>query len=117
MRDTEASNNSADTTDAATVAIKEPVPMATEIQAQDTIRDSGPWVINLASLSGKHDAERFMAKAKSRGIAADLNQVTVKGKEFWRVQVPGYPTADEAKAAAKLIKEKLGLVGIWVVKQ
>jgi cell division septation protein DedD len=115
--DIEASNNSGDAADAATVAKKEPVPMATEIQAQDTSRNSGPWVINLASLSGKHDAERFMAKAKSRGIAADLNHVTVKEKEFWRVQVPGYSTADEAKAAAKLIKKKLGLDDVWVVKQ
>jgi hypothetical protein len=43
--------------------------------------------------------------------------VTVRGKDYWRVHVPGFATAAEANAKASLIKAKLGLKDAWVAKR
>jgi cell division septation protein DedD len=86
-------------------------------QTQDADKESGPWEINVASLLHKADAERFVGKAKSRGVDAGLYQVTVKGKKYWRVHVTGFHTAAEAKSNADVIKERLGLKEVWVAKR
>jgi len=86
-------------------------------QIQEAIIGDGPWVINLASLPRKSDAERFMEMAQSRDVKAGLYQVTVKGIDYWRVEVSGYSTAAEAKSEATLIKEKLGLKDVWIAKR
>ena len=116
-QDTEASSKSVDTAGTAMAAIKKPDALVAGSESRETIRDGGPWVINLASSRSKGDAERFKARAVTRGIAAGLYRVSVKGNEYWRVQVSGFATAAEAKAEAGLIKEKLGLDDVWIVKR
>ena len=106
-----------DATSTPLVAIKEITPAAPVVQTQETIIGDGPWVINLVSLPHKADAEHFVADAESKGVVAGLYQVTVRGKNYWRVHVPGFTTAAEAKAKASLIKEKLGLKDAWVAKR
>ncbi len=105
-----------DVTSTSLEAIKETTPAAL-VQTQETIIDDGPWVINLVSLPHKADAERFVADAESKGVATGLYQVTVRGKNYWRVHVPGFSTVAEAKAKASMIKEKLGLKDVWVAKR
>jgi cell division septation protein DedD len=117
MRDIAASSKSADSAGAATAAMKESAYPAAGTEPQETIRNSDPWVINLSSSHSRDDAERFRAWAGARGIAAVLYRVTVKGNDYWRVQVSGFASAAEAKAEAGLIKEKLGNDDIWVVTQ
>ena len=87
------------------------------LQHQEPTTGNGPWVINLVSIPHKIDAERYMEKAQSRGVAAGLYKVTVKGTDYWRVQVSGFSSAADAKSEAKQIKEKLGLKEVWVAKQ
>ena len=110
-------DKSGDATSSSLVTTNEITPTASGIQTQETITNNGPWVINLASLPHKADADRFMANAESRGVTADLYQVTVKGKYYWRVRVSGFTTAAEAKAKASQLKEKLGLKDVWVAKR
>ena len=106
-----------DTTSTPLVAMKEVTSTTSVVETQKTIIGDGPWVINLVSLPHKANAERFVADAASRGVTAGLYQVTVKGKDYWRVQVSGFATATEAKSKAKLIKETLGLKDVWVAKR
>jgi cell division septation protein DedD len=94
----------------------EHTPAFTKTQKRETDRDDGPWVINLASLPQKNKAERFVEKARSKGIDAELSQVTVRGKEYWRAHVSGFATAAEANIKANEIKEKLGLKDAWIAK-
>jgi cell division septation protein DedD len=79
--------------------------------------DSVIWVINLASFQQKVDAENFGIKANSKGVAAEINQVTVRGKKYWRVQVPGFSSADEASTKASEVQNKLGLKDVWIVQR
>ena len=77
----------------------------------------GPWVIYLTSLRHEEDAEKFIAKIKSRGVSAKTDAVTVKGDRYWRVYVPGFATVNQARTNATVIKEKLGLDDYWVAKR
>lgn len=80
-------------------------------------RNTETWVINLASLQRKVDAEHFVVRANSKGISAEINQVTVRGKKYWRVQVPGFSSAEEARTQVDEVQHKLGLKDVWIVKR
>ena len=86
---------------------------------QPTIKTdkSGPWVINLVSTSSKTDAERLSKKAHSKDIPTELQPITVKGTQYWRVQVTGFTTADAASAYADTAKAQLGLKDAWIMKR
>jgi SPOR domain len=51
------------------------------------------------------------------GVAAEINQATVRGKKFWRVQVPGFSSADDARTMASEVQSKLGLKDVWIVQR
>ncbi len=77
----------------------------------------GPWVIYLSSLRREDDAMEFIAEVQSQGVSAKTYAVTVRGDKYWRVYVPGFATANQAKANAIQIKNKLGLDDYWIAKR
>jgi len=87
------------------------------LQRQESIRVPEIWVINLASLKRKVDAETFAAKVNSEGVAAEINKVMVRGTTYWRVQLPGFSSADEARTKVTEVQEKLGLKDVWILKR
>mgnify|MGYP001551770913 FL=1 len=112
------SGKSGDTASRTLSASKEHASTAPGIATQNSIREeAGGWIINLASVPQKESAERFAEKAKSRGVDARLYQVTVRGKDYWRVHMSGFATAKEAKAQASLVEKKLGIKDVWVTRR
>lgn len=106
-----------DKTNDAVSASKEDVSTATNILKRENDTDSGSWAVNIASLPQKEKAVFFVEMAQSKGIDAEFSQVTVKGKEYWRIYVSGFATAAEARTKADQIKEKLDLKDVWVAKR
>ncbi|MEN8133488.1 MAG: SPOR domain-containing protein [Pseudomonadota bacterium] len=98
-------------------AVMERQDPVTKKQPAVSVDKDGPWVINLASSPSKADADRLAEKARSRDIQTEQQQVTVKGKQYWRVQIIGFSTAEEARAYGDTAKEKLGLKDIWIMKR
>lgn len=97
-----------------------PVPGNSRFHQSDEQRragadNTGPWLINLASLPSQANAEHFMKRARSRGIETQQQKVTVKGKKYWRVQITGFSTAANARAYAGTVKEMLGLKDVWIM--
>jgi osmotically-inducible protein OsmY len=74
-------------------------------------------VINLVSTSSKADADRLVKKALSRDIQTQQQQITVKGTQYWRVQITGFSTQEQANAYADIAKDKLGLKAVWIMKR
>jgi hypothetical protein len=106
--------------DRETAVTARPRPLVTSEPAADTRRRTpgqGPWVINLASIQDKDAADRFAARAKSKGITVEQNNVIFKGRKFWRIQVTGFLTSNEANAYAASTRKKLGLKETWVMKR
>ena len=82
--------------------------MATPSRAAETATvHSGPWVINLLSSPDKAYVDKAMAEARSRGIAVVATSATVKGKQYWRLQIPGFESMTAAKKAAVPVKEQM----------
>jgi hypothetical protein len=77
----------------------------------------GPWVINLVSSSRKADADRFAEKARSIDIKTEQQVVTIKGHQYWRVQITGFATAKEAGSYAGTARAKLGLKDVWITRR
>jgi hypothetical protein len=77
----------------------------------------GPWVINLVSSPSKADADRFAARARASDIETEQQQVTVKGRQYWRVQITGFASAEEARAYAGTARAKLGLEDVWITRR
>ena len=86
-------------------------------QRQESSWNSGTWVINLASLQRKVDAEHFVIMVDSKGVSAEIKEVTVRGMKYWRVQVPGFSSADEARTKASEVQNKLGLKDVWILQR
>lgn len=102
---------------ASKAAVIERQDLATREQHAVSADKAGPWVINLLSSSSKVDADRMEEKARSRAIQTEQQPVIVKGNQYWRVQIAGFPTEEAARAYANTAKEKLGLQDVWIMKR
>jgi hypothetical protein len=77
----------------------------------------GPWVINLLSSTDKGYVEQAMSDARSKGFDVVIKGATVKGKQYWRLQAPGFRSMAAAKTAAEPIKEQLKIGDVWIFKR
>jgi hypothetical protein len=102
--------------DAAPAAVDDQVSDAAE-PTPVVAADDGPWVINLASFPDQDAAQRFAERARSKHISAEQHRVTVKGRAYWRVQVAGFASAQDARAHAGPVQTKLGLKETWVSRR
>ena len=97
-----------------------PKPSTADVAASKPAAKStgtGAWVINLVSLTSQADADQFSARARSKGVHTEQQNVTVKGKKYWRVQITGFVTSEEAKSYSNSAKQKLGLKDVWITKR
>lgn len=74
------------------------------------------WSLNIASYADAASAEQQVQRLRDAGYPVVVQPATVNGKSWWRVQVPGYASQQDAKAAANEIQSKLGVRGIWVLR-
>ena len=100
-----------------TPSTKEHQPLLINDEPDIKMSKDGPWVINLVSTSRKADADRLTTKALSKDIPTEQQQIMVKGTQYWRVQITGFPTAEDARAYAETAKQLLGLKDAWIMKR
>jgi len=86
-------------------------------QADVAASPTGAWVINLLSSPNWAAVERFAGQARAQDIAVEQRRVRIKGREFWRVQVSGFATAEVARSYAESAQPKLGLKDVWIFKR
>jgi len=92
--------------------------MAAPERAKETVTThSGPWVINLLSSPDRNYVNNALAEAQSRGLAAVTTRAKVKGREYWRLQIPGFESMAAAKKAAEPIKEQMRIKEVWILKR
>ena len=94
------------------------IPVATPIRTEKpaSIR-TGPWVINLISSPDKAYVNKVMSDVRSKGFDVVVQSATVKGRQYWRLQAPGFGSMAEAKTAAKPIKKQLKIKDVWIFKR
>jgi len=96
---------------AATVA---PAPKPQPTAAAVTFK---PWVVNVASLPKKQDAENLAKKLGDAGFNVYQMSADVKGTKWYRVRVGFYDSKADAEAASKKLKGKdKNIDDPWMVK-
>jgi cell division septation protein DedD len=90
-----------------------PAPISTSDIAQPK-PSSGNWIIYLASVSNPKSADQEVTRLGKMDIKAEVSRFESKGKVWYRIQVPGYASRDEAINARPALEEKLGTSGTWV---
>jgi hypothetical protein len=94
-----------------------PPPVATPTRTEKpAAARTGPWVINLLSSTDKAYVDKAMSDVQSKGFDVVVKSATVKGKQYWRLQAPGYRSMAAAKTAAEPIKEQLKIKDVWIFK-
>ena len=96
----------------AVTPVAKPTPQAEKPAPSHT----GPWVINLLSSTDRTDVDKAMANLRSKGFDVVVTSATVKGRQYWRLQAPGYRSMAAAKTAAEPLKEQLKIKDVWIFK-
>jgi DedD protein len=92
------------------------IPQTPATATPDT-RDGGPWVINILSSPSKRYAEDMQASARTHGFETSITRAEVKGKEYWRLQLPGFTSMAAARQAAEPLKAELNIADVWIFKR
>lgn len=99
---------------AVTASTPPPVETIPARVVETTAVHSGPWVINLLSSPYKAYVDKAMAEAQSMGYAAVVTSAKVNGKQYWRLQIPGFESIAAAKKAAGPVKEQMNIEKVWI---
>ncbi|WP_456417538.1 SPOR domain-containing protein [Thiolapillus sp.] len=78
---------------------------------------SGNWVVHIASYSNQNQAKKSLHRYHEQIPHAEIHAARVKGKEVFRISVPGFSSKKEALNYRKEISKKLGLKGAWIAKE
>ena len=84
---------------------------------ETTTVHSGPWVMNLLSSTDKAYVDKARTEARSMGIDVVATSAMVKGKQYWRLQIPGFESMAAAKKAAEPVKEQMKIKEVWIFKR
>ncbi len=102
----------------------EPTPATAQLENVDPVlaSEAAPksgrtaWVINLTSVSTPVMAGDIQKELGSRGIATERVQVTVGGKSYYRIFVPGFSSKQEAGQARLPFLKESEFSGAWVTR-
>lgn len=78
---------------------------------------TGPWTINLLSSRDKAYVEQVATRARAKDFDVVISAAEVKGRQYWRLQIPGFNSAAHAKDFAEPVKQALGIKDVWILKK
>jgi hypothetical protein len=107
-----AASRQADETAAATATADD-----TGAAPETTSPGTGPWTINLMSSPDKAYVERFATRARAQDFNVVISKAEVRGRLYWRLQVPGFNSSADAKDHAEPVKQALGIKDVWIHKK
>lgn len=73
-------------------------------------------VVNLASLTNEGKAREILNKLSSSGLSPAMENVTIKGKQIYRISVSGFSDEKEARQFIRKAGEQYGLSNGWIRK-
>lgn len=79
-----------------------------------TVQSDGGWVVNLASLSTREQAQIGLKKLKNSGVQSDIQETIVNGATVYRLSVAGFASRNAAMQFINKAKSQYGFSGGWV---
>lgn len=75
----------------------------------------GGWTLNLASFPDQSSADKELARVKKAGFPGVVQPADVKGRNWYRVQIQGLASREEAQGMAAQLKAS-GFLQAWIMK-
>jgi cell division septation protein DedD len=79
--------------------------------------DAGRFRVGVASLETAEAAATWMSKLQAAGYRTEVLPVTIDGKTWQRVLLPGYANLEEARAVIPFVEQEFGITGVWVTSR
>ena len=87
----------------------------TEPQAGEGVRsDDGGYAVHLASYTSEAGGAALVARLGEAGFDGNLAPVTVDGRSWWRVSIPGFATRADADHTAATLGARFELGSPWI---
>ncbi len=78
---------------------------------------NGDWVVNVSSHAKEDLALRENARLQSLGLHSEINRARIRERTWYRIQIAGFASKDEAKAKLKDLQQHFGIKGAWIGKR
>ncbi|WP_456380706.1 SPOR domain-containing protein [Thiolapillus sp.] len=78
---------------------------------------NGSWVVHVASYRNQNQARKTLLQYATQIPDARIQTARVKGKEVFRISIPGFSSKQEALDYRKKIGEKMELKGVWIARE
>lgn len=77
---------------------------------------SGGWILNIASYPARVDAEIEARRLADAGYSPRVVEALAKGRTWYRVQIAGQESVQQAGQLAAELERKLGIKNAWVIR-
>lgn len=84
------------------------------VVAAAAVADGG-WTLNLASFPDQASADKELARLKKAGFPGVVTPADVKGRNWYRVQIQGLASREEAQGMAEQLKGS-GFMQAWILR-
>jgi len=74
----------------------------------------GKWSVNLMSAAHEYSVAPIMSSLMASGYAAQIEQVNIKGKNWYRLSINQFKSREDASTFARLIDGTNGIYHPWV---
>lgn len=97
-------------------AVPQPVPATPQVPISSA-PSNGDWVVNISSHAKEELATKENARLQSLGLNSEIHTARVKERTWYRIQITGFASKDEAKAKLKDLKQHSGIKDAWIGKR
>jgi hypothetical protein len=87
----------------------------TELDPAKPSLGEGPWAVVAETFRTSEDAALFSEELAVQGYPLEVREALVKGKTMYRVVLPGYASADDARRAMPTLESAFARKGLWVL--
>ncbi|MDB5967946.1 MAG: Sporulation domain protein [Hydrocarboniphaga sp.] len=82
---------------------------------ETAVARAGAWTLNLASFPDQASADKELARLKKAGFPGVVQPADVKGRNWYRVQIQGLASKEEAQGMSGQLKAA-GFMQAWIMK-
>ncbi|NOR73489.1 MAG: hypothetical protein GQ467_06440 [Mariprofundaceae bacterium] len=97
-------------------AISQPVPVTPQTPIASA-PSKGDWVVNISSHAKEDLATKENARLQSLGLNSEIHTARVRERTWYRIQITGFASKDEAKAKLKDLQQHSGIKDAWIGKR
>jgi cell division septation protein DedD len=100
--------------------VEEAVSQAVPVTPQTPVSSApskGDWVVNISSHAKEDLATRENARLQSLGLNSEIHTARVRERTWYRIQITGFASKNEAKAKLEDLQQYSGIKDAWIGKQ